>query len=101
MGDAQFDGGGSVSWEVVNSDGESGGGNKNKCKGKDKDPKGEDGSFAVIANGSLMFTLPATKGNTIKILWGPSAVSFTAAAGPAMSARVSASRVKKKTSTTT
>jgi len=73
MGDAEFAGGGSVDWEVTNSDGESGGGDKYKCKGKDKDPKGEDGSFAVIANGKLMFTLPATKGNAIKVLWGPDA----------------------------
>ena len=53
MGDAEFAGGGSVDWQVTNSDGESGGGNKKQCKGKDKDPKGEDGSFAVIVNGSL------------------------------------------------
>ena len=38
MGDAEFAGGGSVKWEVTNSDGESGGGNRTKCKGKDKDP---------------------------------------------------------------
>lgn len=77
MGDAEFAGGGSVDWQVTNSDGESGGGNKDKCKGKDKDPQGEDSSFAVIANGRLKFTLPATKGNTIKILWGPDAASFS------------------------
>ena len=68
MGDAEFAGGGSVSWEVKNSDGESGGGDKYKCKGKDKDPKGDNGSFAVIANGRLMFTLPATRGNAIQVL---------------------------------
>jgi hypothetical protein len=95
MGDAEFAGGGSVTWEVTNSDGESGGGNKNKCKGKDKDPKGEDGSFAVIANGSLKFTLPATKGNSIQILWGPDAAS--AAAQAETSTRSTASGSKKKT----
>ena len=77
MGDAEFAGGGSVDWQVTNSDGESGGGNKRQCKGKDKDPKGEDGSFAVIVNGSLKFTLPATKGNSIRILWGPDSTSLT------------------------
>ena len=77
MGDAEFEGGGSVDWQVTNSDGDYGGGDKRQCKGKDKDPKGDEGSFAVIANGKLQFTLPATKGNTIKILWGPDAASFT------------------------
>jgi len=70
MGSGEFDGGGSVNWEVINSDGESGGGDKHKCKGKDKDPK-FGGSFAVFANGSLQFTLPATKGNSILVVWGP------------------------------
>ena len=94
MGDAEFDGGGSVTWEVTNSDGESGGGDKYKCKGKDKDPKGVDGSFAVIANGKLMFTLPATKGNAIRVLWGPDS-SVTQSASSATSARATAA--KKKT----
>jgi len=92
MGDAEFEGGGSVTWAVTNSDGETGGGNKNKCAGKDKDPKGADGSFAVIANGKLMFTLPATKGNAIQILWGPDSSATTSA-----SARATATAAKKKT----
>jgi hypothetical protein len=96
MGDAEFAGGGSVSWEVKNSDGESGGGDKSKCKGKDKDPKGVDGSFAVTANGKLMFTLPATKGNVVKVLWGPD-TSVTTSASPTTSARATASVAKKKT----
>ena len=81
MGDAEFAGGGSVDWQVTNSDGESGGGDKKRCKGKDKDPKGDEGSFAVIANGNLQFTLPAAKGNTIKILWGPDAENYVKARG--------------------
>ena len=97
MGDAEFVGGGSVRWEVNNSDGESGGGDKKKCKGRDKDPKGDDGSFAVIANGSLKFTLPATQGNTIKILWGPNAASAAAYAQPETSVRATRSASKKKT----
>ena len=95
MGDAEFAGGGSVSWAVTNSDGETGGGDKYKCKGKDKDPKGVDGSFAVIANGKLMFTLPATKGNAIQVLWGPD--SSVTTASPTTSARATASAAKKKT----
>lgn len=77
MGDAEFAGGGSVDWKVTNSDGESGGGDEKECKGKDKDPK-TGGSFAVIANGNLQFTLPATKGNIIRVLWGPDADPHTA-----------------------
>jgi hypothetical protein len=96
MGDAEFEGGGSVTWAVTNSDGESGGGNKNKCTGKDKDPKGVDGSFAVIANGKLMFMLPATNGNAIQVLWGPDS-SATASATSATTARTTKSTAKKTT----
>jgi hypothetical protein len=78
MGEGNFSGGGSVSWEVINSDGESGGGDEKKCKGKDRDPKGDDGSFAVFANGSLKFVLSATNGNAIRVVWGPEAVSALA-----------------------
>ena len=78
MGEGNFSGGGSVYWEVINSDGESGGGDKKKCKGKDRDPKGDDGSFAVFANGNLKFVLPAKKGNEIRVVWGPESVSASA-----------------------
>jgi len=98
MGDAEFEGGGSVTWAVTNSDGETGGGDKYKCKGKDKDPKGVDGSFAVIANGKLMFTLPATKGNAIQVLWGPDS-SVTQSASPATSARATAAKKKTRSRT--
>jgi hypothetical protein len=77
MGSGNFDGGGSVKWEITNSDGESGGGNKDKCKGKDKDPKGSDGSFAVFANGDLKFTLSAAHGNSVTVLWGPESSAVT------------------------
>ena len=78
MGDAEFEGGGSVDWTVTNSDGESGGGDKKQCKGKDKDPK-TGGSFAVVVNGDLVATPSATKGNKIQILWGPEAERYLAA----------------------
>jgi hypothetical protein len=97
MGDAEFAGGGSVDWQVTNSDGESGGGTKKQCKGKDKDPKGDDGSFAVIANGSLKFTLPAKKGNTIQILWGPDAEAYTSATTQASAKAKATTTVAKKT----
>jgi hypothetical protein len=68
MGDGQFEGGGSVKWEVTNSDGEYGGGDKEKCKGKDKDPKHSDGKFRVLLNGQLQFEVPVEK-NTIRVEW--------------------------------
>jgi hypothetical protein len=72
MGDAQFDGGGSVKWEVTNSDGESGGGNKNKCKGKDKDPKGPNGKFVIMVTGRPTVIVPAD-GTTVRVTWGDEA----------------------------
>ena len=39
MGSGEFDGGSSVKWEVIHSDGESGSGDYKGGKGKDKDPK--------------------------------------------------------------
>ena len=97
MGDAEFAGGGSVDWQVTNSDGESGGGTKKQCKGKDKDPKGDGGSFAVIANGSLQFTLPAKKGNTIQILWGPDAESYTSTTTASAKTKAATTVAKKTT----
>ena len=62
MGDAEFDGGGSVTWEVKNSDGESGGGNKDKCKGKDKDPRLTMAAFPSCAGEDSMFTTAGDEG---------------------------------------
>ena len=68
MGDGQFDGGGSVDWQVNNSDGETGGGNKDKCNGRDKDPKDPNARFRVWLNGALQFEAPV-KGSKIKVEW--------------------------------
>jgi hypothetical protein len=73
MGDAEFEGGGSVRWEVTNSDGESGGGDKKKCKGKDKDPKGPSGKFVITVTGQAPIIVPCD-GTTIRIIWGDEAV---------------------------
>lgn len=69
MGDGEFVGGGSVTWTVNNSDGESGGGNKDKVTGKDRDPKSPAGMFRVTVNGDLAVEVPV-KGTTIKVHWG-------------------------------
>ena len=68
MGDGQFDGGGSVNWQVNNSDGENGGGNKDKCTGKDRDPKDPNARFKVYLNGRLQFDAPVTT-SSIKVEW--------------------------------
>jgi hypothetical protein len=68
MGDGQFDGGGSVDWQVNNSDGETGGGNKDKCNGRDKDPKDPNARFRVWLNGALQFEA-LVKGSKIKVEW--------------------------------
>lgn len=85
MGSGNFDGGGSVKWTVNHTDGDSGKGDKGGGYGRDKDPKGADATFAVFANERLKFTLPATRGNHVKVVWGPesSGPSLTpTAAGP-------------------
>ncbi|HLG55659.1 MAG TPA: hypothetical protein VI485_10030 [Vicinamibacterales bacterium] len=71
MGEGNFSGGGSVTWEVKNSDGEYGGGDKSKVTGKDKDPKEEGAMFRVTVNGQLAALVPV-KGTTIKVDWGGS-----------------------------
>ena len=47
MGSGEFDGGSSVKWQVIHSDGESGSGHPGGGKGKDKDPKKIDAMFTV------------------------------------------------------
>ena len=68
MGEGNFSGGGSVTWEVVNSDGESGGGDKEKCAGKDRDPKDPNARFRVWLNGQMQFEAPV-RNNSIKVQW--------------------------------
>jgi hypothetical protein len=68
MGDGEFVGGGSVTWTITNSDGESGGGDKNRSHGKDKDPKRDDGMFTVTVNGNVAVRVPV-KNTTIKVNW--------------------------------
>ena len=68
MGDGEFQGGGSVTWTITNSDGESGEGDKNKAHGRDRDPKRDDGMFTVTVNGRVVATEPV-KGTRIKVSW--------------------------------
>jgi hypothetical protein len=70
VGDANFSGGGSVTWEVSNSDGESGGGDRNRCSGRDRDPKGPGGVFRVIVNGETVAQVPVNN-STVRVTWTP------------------------------
>ena len=71
MGSGEFDGGSSVKWEVIHSDGESGSGDYKGGKGKDKDPKKVDANFTVTITGPNPIgpiVVPA-KGTKIRIDW--------------------------------
>jgi len=72
MGSGEFDGGSSVKWEVIHSDGESGSGDYKGGKGKDKDPKKIDAMFTVnITRKGLpdeRIVVPV-KGTKISIVW--------------------------------
>ncbi len=68
MGDGEFQGGGSVTWTITNTDGESGEGDRNRAQGKDRDPKRDDGVFTVTVNGRVVATEPV-KGTRITVSW--------------------------------
>ncbi len=71
MGDGQFEGGGSVGWEINNKEDEGGGGPK-KHKGKDKLPaRGSAGMFSVKVNGVRIVPDFPVDGNKIKVEWTP------------------------------
>ena len=78
MGDAQFDGGGSVKWKVRPSKGDPAHGNPNGANGKDKDPESSSDPNAqftinitggtVTPQGAGSWTVPVN-GTTITINW--------------------------------
>ena len=71
MGDGEFVGGGSVDWEITNTDDEGGGGSK-KYKGKDKKPvRNTGGVFSVKVNGVRLVPDFPVDGNTVKVEWTP------------------------------
>ena len=69
MGDAEFAGGGSVTWSINNSDGESCKGHKHGANGKDKCPRTEAGLFAITITGHEPIFVPV-KGTTVRVVWG-------------------------------
>jgi hypothetical protein len=96
MGDGQFIGGGSVKWEVKNSDGDSGSGSKHGAKGRDKDPKGSDANFTVTITGIPSITVPV-KGTTISVSWpGSVGLATRVAARKKATTRVAARKKVKQ-----
>jgi len=69
MGDAEFAGGGSVTWSINHSDGESCKGHRHGAKGKDKSPKTESGLFVITVTGQEPIIVPV-KGTTVRVVWG-------------------------------
>jgi hypothetical protein len=69
MGDAEFAGGGSVTWSINHSDGESCKGHKHGAKGKDKSPKTEAGLFVITVTGQEPIIVPVN-GTTVRVVWG-------------------------------
>jgi hypothetical protein len=71
MGDGNFVGGGSVKWEINNTDDDPGGGSK-KHRGRDKKPEmGNGGMFSVKVNGVRIVPDFPVDGNTVKVEWTP------------------------------
>ena len=69
MGDAEFAGGGSVTWSINHSEGESCRGHKHGAKGKDKCPRTESGLFVISVTGQEPIIVPV-KGTTVRVVWG-------------------------------
>lgn len=72
MGDAEFAGGGSVTWSINHSDGESCQRHKHSAsgaKGKDKCPRTESGLFVITVTGQEPIIVPV-KGTTVRVVWG-------------------------------
>jgi hypothetical protein len=83
MGDAQFDGGGSVTWAINHSDGESCRGHKHGAHGKDKCPRTETGLFVVTVTGQEPIIVPVN-GTSVRVVWGDLSDSSVASAAKAL-----------------
>ena len=69
MGDAEFAGGGSVTWAINHSDGESCKGHKHGAQGKDRCPRTESGMFVITVTGQEPIIVPVN-GTTVRVIWG-------------------------------
>jgi hypothetical protein len=97
MGDAEFAGGGSVTWAINHSDSESCNKHKNGAKGKDRCPRTESGMFVITVTGQEPIIVPV-KGTTVRVVWGD--VSQNGVVAPATTTGAARrKRVKAKTAT--
>ena len=94
MGSGEFDGGSSVTWKITHSDGDSGSGNQHGARGKDKHPKGPNGTFVVEVTGHPPIFAP-TRNTIVRVAWGDSVQSTPAAATAAKTAKSKTRRAKK------
>ena len=94
MGDAEFEGGGSVKWQINHSDGDFCNGHKHGGKGRDRNPRGPNGLFIVTVTGQKPIIVP-TKGTTVRVVWGDPAATQVAPAATKRAAK------RKTTSTRT
>ena len=103
MGDAEFDGGGSVKWQINHSEGDFCDGHKHGGMGRDKNPKGPNGLFIVTVTGQKPIIVP-TKGTKVRVVWGdPSDSQVVLATGKTKAARSKTAKSKtarRKTSKT-
>ena len=94
MGSGEFDSGSSVTWRINHSDGDSGNGNQHGAHGKDKHPKGPNGTFVVEVTGHPPIFAP-TRNTIVRVAWGDSVQSMPAAATAAKTAKSKTRRAKK------
>ena len=93
MGDAEFEGGGSVRWQVNHSDGDFCAGHKHGGKGRDKNPRGPNGLFVVTVTGQKPIIVPA-KGTTVRVVWGDLAGEATTTPAKSKAAKRKSTRSK-------
>lgn len=94
MGDAEFAGGGSVTWSINHSDGESCKGYRHGAQGKDKSPKTEAGLFVITVTGQEPIIVPV-KGTTVRVVWGdPTENSVASATTKTKTARRKSAKTK-------
>jgi hypothetical protein len=73
MGDGEFVGGGSVRWRVRNSISFLSLCSPKGARGKDLDPKDDDGMFRVIVNGKVVAQAPVHR-TKVQVQWGRDAL---------------------------
>ena len=97
MGDAEFAGGGSVTWAINHSDGESYKGHKHGAQGKDRCPTTESGMFVITVTGQEPIIVPVN-GTTVRVIWGDVSENGVVST-PATTKAAKRKRAKAKTAT--